>query len=103
MLDAYVRDLRSFDRNVRLYLISGALVGFTTAGGIYRWWPTISGATAMATGLSYAVVALAGGYLVPAYGYRAVFALSAVAVVAGALLFQFYFRTDRGEHARGGR
>lgn len=67
-----------------------------------RWRPTISGATAMATGLSYAVVALAGGYLIPAYGYRVVFSLSAVAVVAGALLFQFYFRTDRGEYARGG-
>jgi MFS family permease len=65
-----------------------------------RWRPTISGATAMATGLSYAAVALGGGYLIPAYGYGAVFTLSAVAVVAGALLFQLYFRIPRGQYAR---
>ena len=35
MLGAYLRDLWDFDRNVRLYLISGALVGFAAAGGIY--------------------------------------------------------------------
>ena len=35
MLGAYVRDLWGFDRNVRLYLISGALVGFAAAGGIH--------------------------------------------------------------------
>ena len=63
-----------------------------------RWRSTISGATAMATGLSYAAVAAAGGYLIPVYGYSAVFALSAVVVAAGALLFLLYFRTPRGEH-----
>ena len=67
-----------------------------------RWRPTISGATAMASGASYGAVALAGGYLIPAFGYSAVFSLSAVAVAAGALLFQFYFRVPRGEHSRGG-
>ena len=68
-----------------------------------RWRPTISGATAMAAGLSYAAVAVAGGYLIPVYGYSAVFSLSAVVVAAGALLFQLYFRKPRGEHGGGER
>lgn len=35
MIGNYLRTLRLFNRNVRLYLVSGALIGFTTAGGIY--------------------------------------------------------------------
>ena len=68
MLGAYLRDLRCFDRNVRLYLISGALIGLVTAvaqlvSGVValaalfiavRWGKVP--ATAMATGLSDAGV-----------------------------------------------
>ena len=66
-----------------------------------RWRPTISAAMSMAAGLSYAVVAVAGGYLIPAFGYSVVFGASAVAVAAGALLFMLYFRTPRAEHEQG--
>jgi MFS family permease len=64
-----------------------------------RWRPTISAAMSMAAGLSYAGVAMAGSYLIPVFGYTACFGLSAVVVVAGALLFLLYFRIPRGEHA----
>ena len=64
-----------------------------------RWRPTVSAAMSMAAGLSYAGVAMAGGYLIPVFGYTACFGLSAVVVAAGALLFMVYFRIPRGEHA----
>ena len=34
MIAEYLAMLRRFDRNIRLYLIAGSLLGFTTAGGI---------------------------------------------------------------------
>ena len=35
MFADYVRALRGFNRNVRLYLFTTALLGFTIFGGIY--------------------------------------------------------------------
>ena len=34
MPDSYLQIVRQFDRNVRLFLLSAALIGFTAAGGI---------------------------------------------------------------------
>ncbi len=45
---------------------------------VARWRPTISASMSMAAGLSYAGVAVAGGYLIPVFGYTAFFGLSEV-------------------------
>jgi len=65
------------------------------------WRPTASGAVIMALGLSYSAMALAGGYLIGALGYRSLFLTGAGVTAAGALLFWAYFRVPRGELARG--
>jgi MFS family permease len=65
------------------------------------WRATASGAVMMAVGLSYSAMALAGGYLIGALGYRSLFLTGAGLTAAGALLFWAYFRVPRGELARG--
>ena len=34
MPDTYLQTVRQFNRNVRLFLLSAALIGFTTSGGV---------------------------------------------------------------------
>lgn len=63
-------------------------------------WAIMSGATAMAAGLSWSLVAFGGGYLVEALGYRSLFLSGAILSAAGGGLFWAYFRTPRGEFAR---
>lgn len=61
------------------------------------WRAAMSAATTMALGLSWGLVALGGGYMIPALGYRCFFLMGAGLSAAGALLFWGYFRTPRGE------
>jgi MFS family permease len=61
------------------------------------WRAAMSGATTMAAGLSWSVMAFGGGYLITALGYRSLFLTGAGLTVAGALLFWAYFRVPRGE------
>ena len=35
MIADYLAMLRRFERNVRLYLVAGGVLGFTTAGGVF--------------------------------------------------------------------
>jgi MFS family permease len=57
-----------------------------------RWRAAMSGATAMASGLSSSIVTLAGGYVITALGYRTFFLAAAGVTIAGAALFWTYFR-----------
>ncbi|HUT19323.1 MAG TPA: MFS transporter [Anaerolineae bacterium] len=61
-----------------------------------RWRATMSGATAMASGLSSSIVTLAGGYVITSLGYRTLFLAAAGVTIAGAALFWAYFRQPQG-------
>ncbi len=65
-----------------------------------HWRPTMSALHAVASGLSFAAIALGGGYLVPLLGYRSLFLLAAALLVLGGLIFAAYFRRPRGEYKR---
>ena len=54
------------------------------------WRSAMSGARSTANSVSYAVMALAGGYLVTAFGYRPLFLTGAGLTVAGTLFFWIY-------------
>lgn len=60
------------------------------------WWSTVSGATTMAAGLSSAVAAFGGGYLITATGYGSLFLTGAGLTAAGALLFRATLGVRRG-------
>jgi MFS family permease len=64
-----------------------------------RWQAAMSGAVGLTNSLSYAVMALAGGYIAASLGFRALFLIGAGVTAAGALLFWAYFRVPRGELA----
>jgi MFS family permease len=65
------------------------------------WRAAMSGAIMMAQGLIWSAMALGGGYIIAALGYRSLFLTGAGLTVASALLFWAYFlRTPRGEFAR---
>ena len=64
-----------------------------------RWRSMMSGATSMASGLSFSTISLVGGYLVPVLGYKSFFFLSAVITALGTVTFWGYTRVPRGEHA----
>lgn len=65
-----------------------------------RWRATTSGATTMAFGLSWSAMALGGGYIITALGYRSLFLIGTGLTAAGALLFWVYFHMPRGDQAR---
>ena len=65
-----------------------------------RWQTTMSGAFSAAMSLSYGVMALAGGYIIAALGYRSLFLTGAGVTAAGALIFWTYSRVPRGELGR---
>jgi MFS family permease len=60
------------------------------------WRPAMSGATTMASGLGWAAMALGGGYVITASGYRSLFVLAASVIAAATLLFGAYVRLSRG-------
>ena len=64
-----------------------------------RWRSIMSGATNMASGLSFSSISLVGGYMVPALGYHSLFLLSAALTALGTIIFWSYFRVPRGEYA----
>ena len=65
-----------------------------------RWWTSMSGATAMANGLSWSAMSMAGGYVIAAVGYPTLFLTGACLTIAGALLFWACFCVQRGELTR---
>ena len=86
--------LRRFNRNVRLYLLSGALIGFTAAGGIYGvllnlyllrlgYGLELVGPVAAAGALSYAVFCLPAGALGRRWGSRRMMVLGMILIVLG--------------------
>jgi len=52
----------------------------------------MSGLSEMTAGLSFAVMALLGGYIIVNQGYQTLFLIGAGATLFGTLLFWFYFR-----------
>jgi len=59
-----------------------------------QWRPTMSGATAMATGLSSSILTLTGGYVIASLGYRTLFLTGAAITIAGGALFRIWFRAS---------
>ena len=51
------------------------------------WRAAMAGATTLAAGLSWAMTAWGGGYVIAAFGYRSLFLTGAALTAAGALLF----------------
>ena len=64
------------------------------------WWNLMAGATTMAVGLSWAIMGIAGGYIIATRGYPSLFVTGALVTAAGAVLFWSYFRVPRGRFAR---
>ena len=56
---------------------------------------TMSGAGEMASGLSFSAMALGGGYIIKAFGYRSFFLTGASLTVIGTLSFLIYLRLQR--------
>jgi predicted MFS family arabinose efflux permease len=56
-----------------------------------RWRATMSGATTMAAGLSWAIAAFGGGALITAVGYRGLFLTGAAVSLVGVLIFWAHF------------
>lgn len=52
----------------------------------------ISGLNEMTAGLSFAVMAFLGGYIIVSYGYQTLFLIGALASLVGTLIFWGYFR-----------
>ena len=46
-------------------------------------------------------MALGGGYVIPALGYRSLCLMGAGLMAIGTVVFWAYFRVPRGEYARG--
>jgi predicted MFS family arabinose efflux permease len=53
---------------------------------------TVSGVTEMSAGLSFTVIAFAGGYIITSFGYQALFLFGALLTMAGAGLFWWYYQ-----------
>ncbi|MBV7332077.1 MFS transporter [Chloroflexi bacterium TSY] len=64
------------------------------------WRSLTSGTVSAAMGLGFSTMALGGGYIIVAMGYRGLFLVGAALATIGALLFWGYFRIPRGEYAR---
>jgi predicted MFS family arabinose efflux permease len=62
-----------------------------------RWRASMASAFMMGAGLAFSGVSLAGGYVIVALGYPALFVIGTVMVAAGALTFWTCFRVPRGE------
>jgi MFS family permease len=68
-----------------------ALLGYSMTLVPPRWRGAMSGAGEMSAGLSFAVMALVGGYMSVAQGYAAVFLLGALLTLIGTTLFWVLF------------
>ncbi|HXF60153.1 MAG TPA: MFS transporter, partial [Caldilineaceae bacterium] len=62
-----------------------------------RWRSTLNGAGETAGGLSFALMALVGGYLIEAQGFTALFLLSAALTTVGTVLFYLWFVAPRAK------
>ena len=60
-----------------------------------EWRVAMSGAVSAATGLSGAVMAYLGAYIITRWGYRELFLVAAILVGAGALLFLIFTRSAK--------
>jgi MFS family permease len=65
-----------------------------------RWQATMASAFMMGSGMAFATLSLAGGYVIVALGYRTLFLIATGLIAAAILLFWFYFRIPRGEMVR---
>ncbi|MFN2244301.1 MAG: hypothetical protein ACK2U2_18560, partial [Anaerolineae bacterium] len=61
---------------------------------------TMASAFMMGSGMAFATLSLAGGYVIVALGYRTLFLIATGLIAAAILLFWFYFRIPRGEMVR---
>jgi MFS family permease len=59
------------------------------------WRGTMSGAGEMASGLSFSAMALGGGYIIEAFGYRSFFLTGASLTVVGTLSFLIHLRLQQ--------
>lgn len=64
-----------------------------------NWRGVLSGSGEMAGGLSFSLLALAGGYIIAAQGYSALFVTGIGLTMAGTLLFWIYVRMTRERRA----
>lgn len=89
------------------YLALMALYGITfPAVNVFQmelvspgWRTAMSGATAMANGLSWSAVSYAGGQAIEEWGYRPLYLVGTALTLAGTLLFWALFAGPRGEPA----
>jgi len=80
-------------------LISPAFDLFSQELVPHAWRTTLSGAMITALGVSMAVVAYGGGYVIIAWGYPMLFGAGCGFSLAATLLFSAYFRRPRGRLA----
>ena len=92
-----LQPVRSFPRNVRFYLLAGALVGFVYDGGVYsvlfnlyllrlNYGPQLIGQINSAGMIAFAISALPAGALGQRFGSRRMIILGALVMLAGSLL-----------------
>jgi predicted MFS family arabinose efflux permease len=62
-----------------------------------NWRGTLAGAGEMAGGLSFALMAFVGGYMIEAQGFTALFLTGAVLATVGTLLFYLWFMLPRAK------
>jgi predicted MFS family arabinose efflux permease len=62
-----------------------------------HWRGTLAGAGEMSGGLSFALMALVGGYMIEAQGFTALFMTGAVLATVGTLLFYVWFMLPRAK------
>jgi MFS family permease len=68
-----------------------------------EWRTTVSGSTAMASGLSWSTSSFFGGQAIAGWGYRPFFLLSGGVTLGGALIFGLYFAARERAAANGAR
>ncbi len=100
MVSGYTHAVRRFDRNVRLYLFTAGVIGFTAWGGIYPtifnlyllrmgYGPEAIGAVNAAGNLAFALSCIPAGWLIARLGSRRVILIGLVCTgLAQALLPQ---------------
>jgi predicted MFS family arabinose efflux permease len=66
-----------------------------------HWRAAMAAAFMGGSGITYAAMSYAGGYIIAEWGYRTLFLIGSVMVAAGAVYFWAYFRTPRGAMAAG--
>jgi MFS family permease len=64
-----------------------------------HWRAAMAAAFMGGSGLTYAAVSYAGGYIITEWGYRVLFLIGTALVAAGVVYFWAYFRGPRGEQS----